>query len=97
VREHPYELGPAAEAVFAELGVDLPALLERPRAARPLLRFCVDWSEQRHHLAGALGAALLTSAESAGWVARRPSGRAVDLTPAGADALAGALGVQPAA
>jgi DNA-binding transcriptional ArsR family regulator len=97
VREHPYELGPAAGPVFAGLGVDLPALLDRPRTARPLLRFCVDWSEQRHHLAGALGAAVLASAESAGWVARRPSGRALDLTPAGADALAGRLGVQPAA
>jgi len=97
VREHPYALGPDAAAVFAELGVDLPALLDRPGSARPLLRFCVDWSEQRHHLAGALGAAVLAAVESAGWVARRSSGRAVDLTPAGADALASALGVQPAA
>jgi DNA-binding transcriptional ArsR family regulator len=97
VRAHPYELGPSAADVFTALGVDLPVLLDRPPAARPLLRFCVDWSEQRHHLAGALGAALLESAEAAGWVARRPSGRAVDLTPAGERALAATLGVQPAA
>src|SRR4051812_4084468 len=97
VREHRYVLGPASDAVFAGLGVDLPALRQRPRTARPLLRFCVDWSEQRHHLAGALGAALLAAAESADWVQRRPGGRAVELTPAGERAFAGALGVQPAA
>jgi hypothetical protein len=34
----------------------------RPRGAlagpRPPIRYCVDWSEQAHHLSGALGAAL---------------------------------------
>ena len=61
VREHPYDLGPAAAAVFGGLGVHLDELLARPRTARPLLKFCVDWSEQRHHLAGALGAARLAA------------------------------------
>ncbi|HET6876752.1 MAG TPA: helix-turn-helix transcriptional regulator [Jatrophihabitans sp.] len=94
VREHPYELGPAAGEVFARLGVDLAALRARPASARPLLRFCVDWSEQRHHLAGALGAAVLTRAESAGWLARRAGVRAVDVTDEGRRALGSALGVQ---
>jgi DNA-binding transcriptional ArsR family regulator len=97
VARHPYTLGPHADAAFARLGVDLPALRERPASARPLLRFCVDWSEQRHHLAGALGAALLDRAEGAGWVTRRPGGRAVDVTPAGERAFADALGVQAVA
>jgi hypothetical protein len=38
--------GPAAPEVFADLGVDLSAQQSR----RQLLRFCVDWSEQRHQL-----------------------------------------------
>jgi DNA-binding transcriptional ArsR family regulator len=97
VRAHGYALGAAARPVLGRLGVDLPALLDRPRSARPLLRFCVDWSEQRHHLAGALGAAVLTAFEDAGWVHRRPGGRALLLTDAGADGLAATLGVQPAA
>ena len=93
----PYDLGDAADAVFARLGVDLPALLDRPASARPLLRFCLDWSEQQHHLAGALGAALLDAALEAGWVRRRPSGRAMELTAAGERGLTAALGPQVAA
>jgi DNA-binding transcriptional ArsR family regulator len=97
VAAHPYELGPRADQVFGMLGVDLGALVDRPAAARPLLRFCVDWSEQRHHLAGALGAAVCSSAESAGWFVRRPGGRAVEVTDAGRQALRETLGVQDVA
>jgi DNA-binding MarR family transcriptional regulator len=94
VRDHAYELGPAAEPVFAALGVDLAAArLQR----RPLLRFCVDWSEQRHHLSGALGAAVLTRMESTGWVERHRSRRALQLTDSGARALDRILGVELAA
>ncbi|TSD96612.1 winged helix-turn-helix transcriptional regulator [Skermania sp. ID1734] len=74
---HPYRIGPRGAAVFGELGVELSNVNSR---TRPLLRFCVDWSEQRHHLAGALGAALLTSMESAGWIRRNTRSRAVTLT-----------------
>jgi DNA-binding transcriptional ArsR family regulator len=97
VRDHPYELGPQADRVFGRLGVDLDALRARPASGRPLLRFCVDWSEQRHHLAGALGAAVLGRAEEAGWVIRRPRGRAVDVTDAGRQVLRDALGLQDVA
>ena len=93
VARAPYRLGASAEPVLDELGVDLGALRERPASARPLLRFCVDWSEQRHHLAGALGAAVLTRALDAGWVERRPGGRAVTVTDAGQAAFADVLGV----
>jgi DNA-binding transcriptional ArsR family regulator len=97
VRDHPYELGPHADRLFGRLGVDLDGLLSRPASARPLLKFCVDWSEQRHHLAGALGAALLTRTEEAGWLVRRRSGRAVDVTEGGRRALRDVLGLQDVA
>ncbi|WP_067695360.1 ArsR/SmtB family transcription factor [Nocardia jejuensis] len=90
LREHPYRLGPDAEAVFTALRVDLDALRER---RRPLLRFCVDWSEQRHHLSGGLGAAVLSEMESAGWVTRHASRRSITLTPPGALALQDILGL----
>src|SRR3954471_20121255 len=48
LQDGPYALGPRATEVFGELGVDLSEQVSRRR----LLRFCVDWSEQRHHLAG---------------------------------------------
>jgi hypothetical protein len=77
--------------VFAALGVDLDAV----RASRrPVLRFCVDWTEQRHHLAGSLGAAVLGAFESAGWVRRQPGRRSLDVSAAGAAQLSAALGVR---
>jgi DNA-binding transcriptional ArsR family regulator len=89
--EHPYELGPRAPEVLSALGVDLA----RVRASRrPLLRFCLDWSEQRHHLAGALGAALTDGMFSTGWLRRRAAAhRAVQLTDAGRAGLREVLGV----
>ncbi|HEY2296207.1 MAG TPA: metalloregulator ArsR/SmtB family transcription factor [Jatrophihabitans sp.] len=87
---HPYRLGPEAEPVFARLGVDLDSV---QASRRPVLRFCVDWSEQRHHLAGALGAAVLARFESEQWVRRLPSGRALELTTDGRDLLGELLGV----
>lgn len=92
LREHPYELGPHAERVFAALGVDLQAC-RAARGKRPLLRFCLDWTEQRHHLAGRLGAALAQAMRAQQWTIHAPGQRAVDLTPAGAAALDRTLGL----
>jgi hypothetical protein len=89
---HPYELGPAAADVLGGLGVDLPALAAAPRPARPLLRFCTDWTEQRHHLAGTLGAALLTALCDDGCLVRRPR-RVIRLTEHGAATLHERLGI----
>jgi DNA-binding transcriptional ArsR family regulator len=89
VRTHPYRLGPAAQDVFGALGVDLPVVLA---GRREPLRFCVDWSEQQHHLAGGLGAALLTALITADWV-RPTARRAVQLTDAGRDGLRDRLGI----
>jgi DNA-binding transcriptional ArsR family regulator len=86
LHEHPYELGPTAAPVLAELGVDLDAV-RRGGGQRPLLRFCLDWSEQRHHLAGRLGAAVLDAFLDREWVVRRSGQRAVTVTDAGEDAL----------
>jgi DNA-binding transcriptional ArsR family regulator len=87
----PYLLGPDAEYVFTRLGVDLQEL-RTSVSRRPLLRFCMDWSEQRHHLAGRLGAALASSFIDAGWVERRSRQRAVTLTDLGTTALESTLG-----
>lgn len=91
--EHPYELGPAAGPVLGSLGIDVDSLRRPSGRTRPLLRFCLDWSEQRHHLAGGLGAALLSALLDAGWVRTRPRQRAVQLTDEGASGLHETLGV----
>ncbi|WP_033292506.1 ArsR/SmtB family transcription factor [Amycolatopsis jejuensis] len=92
LQEHPYTLGPAAPEVFGALGVDL-AIASR----RPLLRFCLDWTEQRHHLAGALGAAVTQRFLAAGWLrSRAKAHRAVRLTDEGAAVLGDVLGISGA-
>jgi DNA-binding transcriptional ArsR family regulator len=92
-RQCPFRLGPAADAVLGTLGVELAPLLDRPAGARPLLRCCLDWSEQRYHLAGALGAAVLERLLAAGWIRRAGPPRALELTSAGRDELGTLLGV----
>ncbi len=83
LHEHPYRPGPRLREELTALGVDPAPLLDGGTGRRPLLRFCLDWSEQRHHVAGGLGAALLTGFEEQGWISRRPRVRAVTVTPAG--------------
>ena len=81
-------LTPAGAALLASLGVPTPAV----GGPRPACRVCLDWSERRPHLAGALGAALLDRALEAGWLVRAASGRELRLTASGAVAMK-ALGV----
>jgi DNA-binding transcriptional ArsR family regulator len=68
---------------FAARGIDVDRLA---RGRRPLCRFCLDWSERRVHLGGALGAALLDRMLADGWL-RRESGRVLRFTPAGSRAF----------
>jgi len=83
-------LGPRAGAVFGTLGVDLAAARsERRRFATA----CLDWTERRPHLGGALGAALWAELTARRWIMRRPGTRAVIVTRPGARALKRALGV----
>jgi DNA-binding transcriptional ArsR family regulator len=68
---------------FRRFGIDI-AGLEAQR--RPLCRDCLDWSERRSHLGGALGAALLSELERRRWL-RRQGGRVVAITPEGSREL----------
>ncbi|WP_282203592.1 winged helix-turn-helix domain-containing protein [Kitasatospora fiedleri] len=61
---------------------------------RPAVRPCLDFTERRPHLAGAVGAALCRHAVDAGWVLRRPDSRALRVTEGGRAALRGLLGVE---
>ncbi|MGE3855565.1 MAG: ArsR/SmtB family transcription factor [Dehalococcoidia bacterium] len=74
----------AGEARLEALGVDVASARARKRRFSPT---CVDWTERRFHLAGALGAAFLDRCLEAQWVARRPEGRTLRVTVAGRRAL----------
>jgi DNA-binding transcriptional ArsR family regulator len=81
-------------AAFGELGIDV---IELARAPRPLTRACVDWSEQRHHLAGNLGRALTGELLRRDWVSTREASRVVDVTDEGLAALSVRFGFDVAA
>lgn len=59
---------------------------------RPLCKACLDWSARRNHLAGALGAALLTRIYDLGWARRFERTRVVQFTPSGLPAFEKAFG-----
>jgi DNA-binding transcriptional ArsR family regulator len=73
------------------LGID-PATVP---GRRPLFRTCLDWSEQRPHAAGKLGAALAARCFELEWIERLAGTRAVRVTPAGETGFADAFGVTP--
>jgi len=73
---------------FLSLGLDVGSLSEK---RRPVCRGCLDWSERRFHLGGALGAGLLTHLIAKDWVRRGP-GRVMTFTSGGDMAWAKMLG-----
>ena len=76
---------------FLQLGLD-PAIL-RPGRARALCRPCLDWSERRLHLGGALASAFCALSLRKGWLRRLDGKRALALTAAGRRVYEG-LGVR---
>jgi DNA-binding transcriptional ArsR family regulator len=81
-----YRLTPAGQAFLDEFGVQVP-----PR--RPLIRYCVDWSEQHHHLSGALGRGLLDRLTELGWIRRSDGSRAIKVTASGRAGLDQTFGI----
>jgi DNA-binding transcriptional ArsR family regulator len=89
-RDVDYALTDGGEQLLRDLGVDPEALR---RGGRPVVRYCLDWSEQRHHLAGSLGAALADRFLVLDWVRRSPQSRALTVTDAGRAGLRARLGL----
>jgi DNA-binding transcriptional ArsR family regulator len=75
-----YGLTPAGAGAFEALGIDVEATR---KLRRRFAYACLDWSERRPHVGGALGAALLNAALERKWVLRDPDGRALAITRAG--------------
>jgi len=90
-REESLELQPPGRRWFERLGVDVGSL---ERGRRPLLRGCLDWTERREHLGGALGAALATELLERDWVRRERGTRALLVTRDGRSGLTRTLGLR---
>jgi len=75
---------------LGEFGLDIAdAASRRRRFCRP----CVDWSERRRHLGGAVGVALARQCFTLGWIERVRDSRAVAITPAGRTGLLAVFGI----
>jgi DNA-binding transcriptional ArsR family regulator len=78
------------EKGFENLGIRLAALRQGRRA---FAKACLDVTERRPHLAGALGAALARRMVEQGWIERIPGSRAIRLRPQGRVVLSRKLGL----
>jgi DNA-binding transcriptional ArsR family regulator len=81
--EKSYELTGAGLEWCRRFGLILPAPA----------RACLDWTERRHHLGGALGVALLSRLTELRWMVTNPDSRAIRVTRAGAVGLERELGI----
>jgi DNA-binding transcriptional ArsR family regulator len=90
-KDNAYHVTPAGAKGFEALGIDLEATRAlRRHFACP----CLDWSERRPHVGGALGAALLKVALKRKWVIQELDSRALQITPLGRREMNARFGVQ---
>jgi DNA-binding transcriptional ArsR family regulator len=85
-----YQITKKGAQWFSELGIDTGALR---KSGRVFARQCLDWSERRNHLAGALGSVLAEQLFERGWIERVRENRAVHITELGHRELKRRLGV----
>jgi DNA-binding transcriptional ArsR family regulator len=78
--EEAAEITTAGARFLSEFGIDLPTLRSTRRHS---CRLCLDWTERRPHLAGAVGAAITRRCFDLGWMERMKRSHAVILTPLG--------------
>jgi DNA-binding transcriptional ArsR family regulator len=82
--DHRLTITPSGEALLASLGVDINSVRT---AKRPAARGCLDWTERRHHLAGAAGAALFQALLTRRWIAHGSRPRSIRITATGQQAI----------
>jgi len=90
--ERDYRVTTRGEEWLAKLGIDFEPMQQ---SKRHMARRCLDWTERRPHVGGALGAALLQHFLIEGWLARSRESRALRVTQKGRISFV-KLGVPPA-
>jgi DNA-binding transcriptional ArsR family regulator len=85
------EITRAGTRFLTEFGIELPAP-SSPR--RHYCRLCLDWTERRPHLAGAVGAAITKRCFDLGWLERTSRSQAVAVTPSGRRGFLKTFGIE---
>ncbi len=83
-------LTPKGRRFAEDFGIDLATI---GTARRPLCKACLDWSVRRNHLAGSLGAALLTRFYDLKWARREKDSRVVSFSRRGAEKFDALFGI----
>jgi hypothetical protein len=83
-----YRICDSGAAWFRSIGIEIGTIKRKPLAKR-----CLDWSERRHHLAGALGVVLCGRIMELSWVVRVRDSRALRLSDRGRAHLHSELGL----
>lgn len=86
-------VSPAGFELFASVGVDVEAIKS---SKRPKARSCLDWTQRRHHLAGAAGKELLIAFHTNGWVKNGDQPRSIRITETGRKQLSTAFNLSDA-
>jgi DNA-binding transcriptional ArsR family regulator len=90
-RDDGYDVTPSGEKAFEALSIDLAST----RALRRRFAYaCLDWSERRPHLGGALGAALMKVVLKRRWVTQDLDSRALHVTAVGRREMRTRFGVR---
>jgi DNA-binding transcriptional ArsR family regulator len=84
-----FEVTTVGARMLSGFGVDV---LAARRSRRRFAGACLDWTQRRPHLNGALGAAITARLFDLGWITRSPAKRGVVITPAGQQGLASTFG-----
>jgi len=90
---HRFEVTGAGARTLGSFGLNVG---EIRRSRRRFAGSCIDWTQRRGHLNGALAAAVTTQLFELGWIERGSVGqrrRSVRITPAGTEGLARTFGL----
>ncbi|WP_262708964.1 ArsR/SmtB family transcription factor [Tenacibaculum caenipelagi] len=75
-----YKVTESGQEWFQKIGVDIHTIQQKKRS---FAHQCLDWSERKHHIAGALGASLLQLMIEKDWIRKKANSREVFITSAG--------------
>ena len=87
---HRFEVTGAGAKELGSFGLNL---LQIRRSRRQFAGTCIDWTQRRRHLNGALAAAITSRMFELGWIERGQRRRSVRVTPVGIEGLASTFGV----